>query len=128
MNIRILGIASIAFLVVFGIMGSIAVYNLFHWILLLPVAVVIGILIWQIVERMLEEEEYQRKLFWGDVKIVDQSLLDHNPRNVSDAQELIKVLKERLLDVDAARMEAVAKYNELLEELDEDATSTDARN
>jgi hypothetical protein len=120
MNIRTLGIVSIVVVLAFGFMASMAVYNLAGWIVIPPVILAITAVVLAIIARMRTEEEYQRKLFWGDVQIVDERLMSANPRNVTDAQELIKVLKERLLDVDEARMEAVRKYNDLLEELGED--------
>ena len=122
MSIRVLGIVSVVVLLVFGFMASMAVTNLFGWAYALPVIPFIAGLMYMVIMRMLEEEQYRRKLFWGDVKLVDERLLSANPRNVGDAQELIRVLKERLLDVDEARMEAVTKYNDLLEELGEDPT------
>lgn len=120
--IRAAAIFSMLVMALFGTIGGVATYNLFGLIAPIIVAAVMLFIIWRIwveAERMIE---YRDRLYWEGVEFTNPALMQANPRNVGDAQEVIKVLKQRILDLDDARSEAVAKYYAIKEERDSDAS------
>ena len=118
-QIRAGAIFSILCIALFGAIAGQAVYSLFGLAALIAVVVVIGFVIWRVWVEAENIIEYRNKLYWEGVEFVNPTLMSQNPRNVGDAHEVIKVLKQRILDLDDARSEAVARYNELKAEQDQ---------
>lgn len=113
--IRAAAIVSMLAMGLFGVVAGVAVYNLFGFIAPIVVAVVMVFIIWRIGVESEEMIEYRDKLYWEGVDIANVKRFPTNPGNITDAQDIIIALKERIRDLDAARNEAVNKYYELKE-------------
>ena len=113
--IRAGAIFSILAITLFGAFAAHAIYSLFGVAASTVVVAVFGFIIWRIGVESEEMIKYRDELYWGGVDIANVKHLPDNPSNITDARDVILVLKERIRDLDAARNEAVNKYYELKE-------------
>ena len=99
-------IASVVF-VAYGVIAGVAVNDLFGvWSILFAVAVTCGLL-WEIWIQPVRDERYRQKLL-ADIEGMRFTPIE-SPKNVSDCQDVVIDLKERLEVVTDAYVETVAR-------------------
>lgn len=115
MNITYVKVGAVALvLAVFGANALVASYSLGGWLACLGAAVVMAAISYELLTTIIDYDKYQDQLYWEGIDIARREKLGSlNPRNVGDAQEIVAILKERIIDLDDARMEAVLYCNEL---------------
>ena len=105
---------------VFSAESLVASYSLGGWLACLGAAIVMAAISYELLTTIIDYDKYRDELHWEGIDIARREKLGNlEARNLHDAQEAIEILKERIIDLDDARMEAVLYCEELQEENDE---------
>ncbi len=115
MNITYMKVGAVALvLAVFSAEALVASYSLGGVFACIGAAVVMAAIAYELLTTIIDYDKHQDELYWEGVDIARREKLGSlNPRNVHDAQEIVEILKERIIDLDDARMEAVLYCDEL---------------
>lgn len=102
---------------VFSAESLVASYSLGGWAACLVAAIVMAAISYELLTTIIDYDKYRDELHWEGIDIARREKLGSiEARNLHDAQEAIEILKERIIDLDDARMEAVLYCEELQEE------------